>query len=184
MLAPWKKSYDQPRQHIKKWRHFFANKCPSSQSYGFQVVRCGCESWTIRKAEWRTEAFDLWCWRRLLEISLDSKEIQPVNLRGNQSWIFSGKTDLEAEVPDTLTTWYKELTHCKRPWCRERPKAGGEEDDRLCDGWMASPTRWTWVWASSRSWCWTGRPGMLQSMGSQSVSHDWAPELNWKPKKL
>ena len=72
------------------------------------------------------------------------------------------------------------MTHLKRPWCWERLKAGGEGDDRGWDGWMASPTRWTWVWISSGSWCWTGKPGALQSMGSQRVGHNWATELNWK----
>ena len=80
---------------------------------------------------------------------------------------------------NTLATWCKELTHSKRPWCWERLKAGREEDDRGWDGWMASPTRRTWVWVSSRSWWWTGRPGVLQSMGSPRVGHDWATELNW-----
>ena len=69
--------------------------------------------------------------------------------------------------------------HWKRPWCWERLKTGGEGDNRGWDGWRASPTGWTWVWASSRSWWWTGRPGVLQSVGSQSVGHDWATELNW-----
>ena len=67
-----------------------------------------------------------------------------------------------------LATWCEELTHWKRPWCWERLKAGGEEDHRGWDGWMASPTQWTWVWVSSGSWWWTGKPGVLQSMGSQS----------------
>ena len=75
---------------------------------------------------------------------------------------------------NTLATWCKELTHWKRPWCWERLKAGGEGDDRAWDGWMASLTQWTWVWASSRSWWWTGKPGTLQSMGPQRVGHDWA----------
>ena len=70
MPPPWKKSYDQPRQHIKKQRHYFANKGSSSQSYGFALVMYGCESWTIKKAElWIIDAFELWCWRRLLRIS-------------------------------------------------------------------------------------------------------------------
>ena len=80
---------------------------------------------------------------------------------------------------DTLATWCKELTHLKRPWLWERLKVGGERDDRGWDGWMASPTRWTWVWVSSRHWWWTGKPGVLQSMGSQRVRHDWVTELNW-----
>ena len=78
---------------------------------------------------------------------------------------------------NTLATWWIELTHWKRPWCWERLKAGGEGADRGCDGWMASPTWWTWVWAGSRSWWWTGKPGVLQSMGSQEVRHDWVTEL-------
>ena len=82
-----------------------------------------------------------------------------------------------------LATWCEELTHLKRPWCWERLRAGGEGDDRGWDGWMASPTQWTWVWVDSRSWWWTGRPGVLQSMGSQRVGHDWATELNWKNKE-
>ena len=73
----------------------------------------------------------------------------------------------------------RELTHLKRPWCWERLKAEGEGDDRGWDGWMASPTLWTWVGASSGRWWWTGRPGVLQSMGSQRVGYDWATELNW-----
>ena len=76
--------------------------------------------------------------------------------------------------------WCEELTHLKRPWCWERLKVGREGDDRGWDGWMASPTQWTWVWVNSRSWWWTRRPGILQSMGSQRVGHDWVwTELNW-----
>ena len=79
---------------------------------------------------------------------------------------------------NTLTTCCKELTHWKRPWCWESLKAGGEGDDRRWDSWMVSSIRWTGVWASSRSWWWTGKPGVLQSMGSQRVRHDWATKLN------
>ena len=117
---------------------------------------------------------------KTLESPLDCKESQAVNPKGNQSWIFIGGTDAEAETPSTLATWCKELTHCKRPWCWERLKAGGEGDDRGWDGWMASLIQWTWAWVSSRSWWWTRKPGVLQSMGSQRVRHDWATELNWK----
>ena len=76
-------------------------------------------------------------------------------------------------------TWCNKLTHLKRPWCWERLKVGGEGDNRGWDGWMASPTQWTWVWVISGSWWWTGRPGMLQFMGSQRVGQDWMTELNW-----
>ena len=78
-----------------------------------------------------------------------------------------------------LATCCEELTHWKRPWCWASLKAGGEGDDRGWDGWMASPTQWTRVWVNSGSWWWTGRPGVLQSMGSQRVRHNWATELNW-----
>ena len=78
-----------------------------------------------------------------------------------------------------FATWCEELTHLKRPWCWERLKAGGEGDERGWDGWMASPTQWTWVWVNSWSWWWTRRPGVLWFMGSQRVGHDWATELNW-----
>ena len=121
------------------------------------------ESWVLKN----------WCFwtvvlEKTLERPLDCNEIQPINPKGNQSWISIGRTDLEAEAPNTLATWCKELTHLKRPWCWERVKAGEEGDDRGWDGWMASPTQWTWVWVISGSWWWTGRPGMLQSTGSQS----------------
>ena len=79
--------------------------------------------------------------------------------------------------PNTLAAWCEELTYLKRPWCWEKLKAGGEGDNRGWDGWMASLTQWTWVWVNSRSWWWTGRPGVLQSMGSQRVRHDWATKL-------
>ena len=78
-----------------------------------------------------------------------------------------------------MATWCGKLTHLKRPWCWERLRAGGEGDDRGWDDSMASPTQWTWVWVDSRSWWWTGRPGVLWFMGSQRVGHNWATELNW-----
>ena len=80
---------------------------------------------------------------------------------------------------NTLTTWCEELTHLKRPWCWERLKAGEEGDNRRWDGWMASLTGWTWVWVNSGSWWWTGRPGELQSVGSQRVRQDRVTELKW-----
>ena len=149
----------------------------------FPVVMYGCESWTIKKAEGqRIDAFELWCCWRLLS-SLDCKEIKAVNPKGNQPWIFTGRTDAEDETP-ILWPPFKELTHWKRPCCWERLKAG-EGDDRGWDGWMASLTWWTWVWASSGSWWWTGKPDMLQSMGSQRVRHDWVTELtDWPGQKV
>ena len=108
---------------------------------------------------------------KTLESPLDSKEIKPVNCKGNQSWIFIGRTDAEAEAPIFWPPDVEELIPWKRPWCWQRLKAGREGDDRGWDGWMASPTRWTWTWASFRSWWWTGWPGVLQSMRSQSGTH-------------
>ena len=118
-----------------------------------------------------------WFWTvmlgKTLESPLDCKEIQTVHPKGDQSWVFTGKTAVGSWNSNTLATWCEELTHWKRPWCWERLKAR-ERYDRGWDGWMASPTQWTWVWVNSGSWWWTGRPGMLQFMGLQRVGHDWA----------
>ena len=97
--------------------------------------------------------------------------------KGNQPWLFTGRTGCWNWSSNTLPTWYEELTHLQRPRCWERLKVTGEGDDRRWDGWMALPTQWTWVCINSRSWWWTGRPGMLQSMGSQRVRRDWVTEL-------
>ena len=138
----------------------------------FPVVMYGCESWTIKKAEhWRIDALELWYWRRLMRVPWTAR-------RSNQSiWEeISPEYSAEAETPvlwppDDLTPW-------KRPWCWERLKAEGEGDNRGWDGWMASPIQWTWVWVGSRSWWWTGKPGVLQPIGLQRVGHDWVTELN------
>ena len=100
MLDPWKKSYDKPRQHIKKQRHYFADKGPSSQSYGFSAVMYGCESFTIKKAEWQCiDAFELWCWRRLLRVPWTARRSnQPILKEINPDYSFGG-TDAEAETP-------------------------------------------------------------------------------------
>ena len=132
------------------------------------------ESWALKNKCFWTVVLE-----KTLESPLDCKEIQPVHPKGNQSWMFIGRTDAEAETPNALATCCEELTHWKTPWCWERLKAGGEGADRGWDSWMASPTQWTWVWVSSGSWWWTGRPGVLQSMGSQRFGHDWATELNY-----
>ena len=150
---------------------------PLVKAMVFPVVMCGCESWTVKKAErQKIDAFELWCWGRLLRVPWTAR-------RSNQSilkecsgvhwkWCWSWNSN-------TLATSCKELTHWKRLWCWEGLEAGGERDDRGWVGWMASPTRWTWVWVSSGSWWWTGRPGVLWFMGSQRVGRDWATELNW-----
>ena len=143
----------------------------------FPVVMYGCESWTVKKAERRRiDAFELWCWRRLLRFPWTAR-------RSNQSILkISPGCSLEGLMlklnSNTLATSCEELTHWKRPWCWEGLGARGEGDDRGWDGWMASPTWWTWVWVNSGSWWWTGRPGVLWFMGSQGVGHNWATELN------
>ena len=166
---------NKPRQHIKKQRHYFANKGPSSQRYGFPVVMYRCESSTIKKTEcWRIDAFELWYWRRLLRLqdqtSPSERKSDPNIYWKDWWWRWNS---------NTLATRCKELTHLKRSWCWGRLKSGGEGDNRGWDGWMASPTQRTWVWASFGSWWWTGKPGVLQSMGSQRVRHDWTTKLNW-----
>ena len=144
----------------------------------FPVVMYGCESWTIKKAEHRKiDAFELWCWKRLFRESL--------GLQGDPTSPFWRRSALGFLWKDwcwnssTLATSCEELIHWKRPWCWEGLGAGGEGDDRGWDGWMASLTWWTWVWVNSRSWWWTGRPGMPRFMGSQRVGHDWATDQIW-----
>ena len=140
---------------------------------------CGCESWAIKKAERRRiDAFELWCWRRLWRVPWTSRRTSQSILKEISPEYSLEELMLKLKLHN-LATWYEELTHLKRPWCWERLGAGGEGDNRSWDGWMASPTRWIWVWASSRSWWWTGKPGVLQSTGLQRVRHDWVTELNW-----
>ena len=108
--------------------------------------------------------------------SLGLQGDSPLNPKGNQTWIFIGRTDAETPIlwPPNAKNWLK------RPRCWERLRAGGEEEDRGGDGWTASPTRWTWVWPSTRSWWWAGKPCVLQSMASQRVWHSWVTELTKK----
>ena len=118
------------------------------------------------------------CWRRLLRVLLTSR-------RSSQSILeeIGPKYSLEGLMLrlklQYFGTWCDELTHLKSPWCWEILKARGEGNDRGWDGWVASLVQWTWVWVNSRSWWWTGNPGVLQSMGSQRVRQDWLTELNW-----
>ena len=150
----------------------------------FPVIMYWCKSWTIKQAECqRIEAFILWCWRRPLRVTWKARRSNQTILREINSeshwkdWCWSWNSN-------TLATWCKELNHWKRPWCWERLKAGGEGDGRRWDDWMASLTWWTWIWASSGSWWWTGKPGVLWSMGSQRVGHNWAIELNSSKGRL
>ena len=145
----------------------------------FPVVMYGCESWTVKKAERRRiDAFELWCWRRLLRVPWTAR-------RSNQSILkeISPGISLEGMMLKLKLQYFGHLV--RRVDSLEKTLmlggigAGGEGDDRGWDGWMASLTRWMWDWVNSRSWWWTGRPGVLQFMGTQRVGHDWATELNW-----
>ena len=146
----------------------------------FPVVMYGCESWTIKKAEGqRIDAFKLSCWRRLLKSPLDCKEIQPVHPKENESWMFTARTNAEAEAPILWPLDAKNWLIWKDPdagkdWRRE--EKGTTEDEMVGSHWTW--TQWTWVWVSSRSWWWAGKPGVLQSMWLQKLGHDWATEFN------
>ena len=139
----------------------------------------------------------VWMWELDYKKKLSTEELMSLNrgvgedswesigLQGDPTSPFSKRSVLGVHWKDwcwswnsnTLATWYEELTHWRRPWCWERLKAGGEADDRRWDGWMTSLTQWTWVWVNSRSWWWTRRPDVLQSMGHKEV--DTSEWLNW-----
>ena len=140
-----KKSYNKPRQHIKKQRHHFANKGSYCQSYGFSSSHVWMWDLGDKSECWRIDALELWCWRRLLRVPWTAG-------RSNQSILkeINPEYSLEFWSSNTLGTWCQEPTHWKWPWCWERLRAGGEEGDREWDGLMATPTQWTWVWANSR----------------------------------
>ena len=173
MLAPWKKSYDKPRHYIKKQRHYFTDTGPTNQSSVFS----GSYVWM-----WVLDHKESWVLEELMLLVLE-KTLETNRMARRLSQSILKETVLNIHWRDwcwnsnTLATWCKELTHWKRPWWWERLKAGGEADIRGWDGSMKSLTQWTWVWASSGSWWWTGKPGVLQSMGSQTVGYDWVTEL-------
>ena len=141
------------------------------------VVMFSSKSWELNpKEHQKPYAFELWCWRRCLRVPWTAR-------KSNQSILNEINPEYSLEIcwcwnwrSNTLATWFEELTHWKRPWCWERMRAGREGDDKGWDGWVPSPTWWTWVWASSGRWWRTGKPGVLQSMGSRTVRHEWATE--------
>ena len=139
---------------------------------------CGCESWTIKKAEhWRIDAFELWCWRRFLRVPWTAR-------RSNQSILreISPGCSLEGLILKLKLQYFGHLMQradsFEKTLILGKIEGRRRRDDRGWDGWMASPTQWTWVWVNSRSWWWTGRPGVLRFMGSKRVGHDWVTELN------
>ena len=148
ILAPWKKSYSKPRQHIKKERHYLANKGLSSQRYAFSTSHV----WMWYLDDKESWAQKNWCfWTVVFEKTLESPYTTSPSWKNSvlnihwKGWCWSWNSN-------TLAIWWEELTHWKRPWCWGRLGAGGEGDDRGWDGWMASLTKWRWVWVNSRSW--------------------------------
>ena len=148
------------------------------KAMAFPVVMYGCESWTIKKAEcWRIDAFELWCWRRLLRVPWTPRRSkQSILNESDPEYALDGlmlklKLQYFGHLMQRADSFEKTLM---------LGKIEGRRKEQQRMRWlMASPTRWTWVFVNSRSWWWTGRPGVLQFMGSQRVRHDWATELNW-----
>ena len=180
-LTPWKESYDLPRQHIKKQRHHFVNKGPSSQCCGFSSGHVWMweldykESWALKN----------WCFwtmvlEKTLESPLDSWEIQPVHPKGNQSWVFTGRTDVEAETP---ILW---PPHAKSWFIWKDPDVGkdwGKEEKGTKEDEMARWHHWLSGHEVEQTLEDSLEPGMLQSIGSQRVGHDWATELTEKENR-
>ena len=168
MLATWKKSCDQPRQHIKKQRRYFADKGPASQSYGFSSSHIWM--WELDHKE--TWVLKNWCFQtvmlaKTLERLLDRKEIKPVNPKGNQSWILIGRTNAEDEAPKLWPPDAK--TNSLEKTLMLGKTEGRKRRLQRWDCWMASLTQWTWIWGNSVKWWTTGNLAYLQSMVSQRV---------------
>ena len=173
MFTPWKDSI------LKSRDITWPTKVCLVKAMFFLVVMYGCESWTLKKAEhWKIDAFELWCWRRLLRVPWTVR-------RSNQSILkeISPGCSLEGLMLKLKLQYFGHLM--RRVDSLEKTlMLGGiggrrRRGRRGWNGWMASPTQWTWVWVNSGSWWWTGRPGVLLFMGSQRGGPDWVTELNW-----
>ena len=174
MLALWKKRYDKPKQHFEKQRHHFANKGPYSQSYGFSSSHVPV--WELdHKKSWVPKNWSFWTvvLKKTLESSLDSKEIKSVNPKGNQPWLFIGRTDAEAEAPILWSPDAKNRLTGKDP---DAGKYSEQEEKRLKEDEMVGWHQWTWIWANSRRSWMTGKPDVLQFLGSQRVQ-TWLSNL-------
>ena len=178
-LQPWRKVMTNLDSILKSRDITLPTKVCLVKAMVFPVVMYGCESWTIKKAEpRRIDAFELWCWRRLLRVPWTSR-------RSIQSILkeISPGCSLEGLMLRLKLQYFGDLT--RRADSLEKTlmlgmiEGWGEGDDRGWDGWMVSSTQWTWVWVNSGSWWWTGTPGVLQFIGSQRVGHYWATERNW-----
>ena len=184
MLALWKKSYDKPRQHIKKQRHHFADEGPYSQSYTFPVVMYECKNWTIKKAEcWRTDDFEMWCWRRLLRVPWTARLNQSILSEINPEYSLWGqmlKLPYFGHLMGKVDSLEKILMLGKIEGRR------GRERQRIRWGWMASLTQWTWIWANSGRLWRTGKDwraaahGVTKSMTWLSDCTTRASEILWK----
>ena len=176
------KSYDQLDSIIKSRDITLPTKDHLVKAIVFPVVVYGCEIWTLKKAEcWRIDAFEQWSWRRFLRFSWTARV-------SNQSIREEISPEYSLEGLMLKLQYFGHLMwrsdSFEKTWCWEKLKVDGEGDDRGWDGWMTSPTQWAWVWVNSGSCWWTGRVGVLQSMGSQRVRHDWVTELNWTDWEL
>ena len=179
MLAPWKKSYDQPRQHIKNRDITLLTQVHLVKAVVFPVVTYECEIWTIKKTErWRIDAFEVCYWKRLFESPLDCKEIKPVNTKGNQSWIFTGRTDAKAEAPILWPHDVKNWLIWKDP---DAGKDWGQEEKGTTEDEMVGWHHWLNGHQFGQTPAVGDGQGSVVHCGSwgHRVGHDWATELNW-----
>ena len=164
---------------LKTQRHYFDNKDLSSQSYGLSSSHV--QMWELDyKASWTPKNWCLWTvvLKKTLESPLDCKEIQPVHPEGDQSWVFTGRTDVEADAPIFGHLMWR-ADSLEKTLMLGKIEDGRRRGRQRMRCWMASLTWGTWVCVNFGSWWWTGRPGVLQCMGLQRVRHDWAAELNY-----